>query len=308
LMMFWSWAKGLEEAFDGENRRNPRHFIFLRHSIGEKGSEKDPEKDLTKGPKGGAVTDISNTTSCASQDNDDSNGLDNHHQVQLPSLLRQRNPASKTDGIEIVDESVTAKSQDLVFFDEASQKATLLPRIPTCAIFHKLTSGPGVPHAFYGYIRQMPALPRVVIFLSVHMFPIAYVSPEDAYVVTKVRSIQGFYGATYRLGFRDDFKPSTEQILRIIEDIEARDNPSEARRIIAEIKEATERTVHLIPHYHVLSTDLHFSPKWAAVALSWTRRLLIESIYRRLVTMFPETANWIIDHNEILHVGLNAPI
>ncbi len=66
-----------------------------------------------------------------------------------------------------------------------------------------------------GYIRQMPALPRVVvscvcfyslrlftypstfyfvkIFLSVHMLPIAYVPAEDAYAVTKVRSIQGIY-------------------------------------------------------------------------------------------------------------------
>lgn len=38
-----------------------------------------------------------------------------------------------------------------------------LARIPTCAVFHKLTPGKGVPHSFIGFIRQWPALPRVVV-------------------------------------------------------------------------------------------------------------------------------------------------
>lgn len=45
---------------------------------------------------------------------------------------------------------------------------------------------------FYeGFIRQWPALPRVVIFLSVSLVSTARVSPEDRYSVTKVRSVEG---------------------------------------------------------------------------------------------------------------------
>jgi len=249
----------------------------------------------TIGPESVATSDVT-------EDNDIVVLNDCQNQVQLPSLLRRRFPGDENDAED------AEKTQELVFFDEISQKSTQLPRIPTCAIFHRLTSGPGVPHTFYGFIRQMPALPRVVIFLSVHMLPIAYVPAEDAFSVTKVRSIKGFYGATYRIGFRDDFNPSTEHILRIIHDIEARADPSQSRRILDEIKEATDRIVHLIPHYHVVSEDVHFSPRWAAVALSWIRRLFIEAIYRRLSTMFPETANWALDNDDILYVGLNAPI
>jgi hypothetical protein len=36
-------------------------------------------------------------------------------------------------------------------------------RIPTLAIVHKLTEGKGVPHAFSVFLRQVPALPRVVV-------------------------------------------------------------------------------------------------------------------------------------------------
>lgn len=38
-----------------------------------------------------------------------------------------------------------------------------LVRIESCAIFHKLTPGQGVPHSFIGFIRQWPALPRIVV-------------------------------------------------------------------------------------------------------------------------------------------------
>lgn len=38
-----------------------------------------------------------------------------------------------------------------------------LVRIASCAVFHKLTPGAGVPHSFVAFLRQRPALPRVVV-------------------------------------------------------------------------------------------------------------------------------------------------
>ena len=35
-MIFWTWAKGLEDEFDGSNRRNLRHFISFEAQISEK--------------------------------------------------------------------------------------------------------------------------------------------------------------------------------------------------------------------------------------------------------------------------------
>ena len=42
-------------------------------------------------------------------------------------------------------------------------KLLQLARLPTCAVFHRTTSGKGVPHSFSAFIRQWPALPRVIV-------------------------------------------------------------------------------------------------------------------------------------------------
>ena len=55
----------------------------------------------------------------------------------------------------------------------------------------------------------------------------------------------GFYGATYCIGYRDDFNPSTEQIMKLIYALEARAEPSRARQVIGEIQYAVKRTVHM---------------------------------------------------------------
>ncbi len=55
----------------------------------------------------------------------------------------------------------------------------------------------------------------------------------------------GFYGVTYCIGFRDDFNPSTEQIMKLIYALEARTEPSRARKVIGEIQYAAKRTVHM---------------------------------------------------------------
>lgn len=47
--------------------------------------------------------------------------------------------------------------------EDPSEGRRPLARLPTCAVFHKLTAGRGVPHTFYGFLRQWPALPRVVV-------------------------------------------------------------------------------------------------------------------------------------------------
>lgn len=56
----------------------------------------------------------------------------------------------------------SANSLYLVAEDDAHPRLPLV-RLPTCAVFHKLTAGRGVPHTFYGFLRQWPALPRVVV-------------------------------------------------------------------------------------------------------------------------------------------------
>jgi KUP system potassium uptake protein len=101
-----------------------------------------------------------------------------------------------------------------------------LVRLPTCAVFHKIARGQGAPHTFIGmfgsshrrqslivliwqvscanglrfpvlsYVAHLhqcyvQELTRTQIFLNVSVVPIARVSAEDRYAITKVRTVEG---------------------------------------------------------------------------------------------------------------------
>jgi len=264
FMLFWTWAKGLEDKFDGSNRMNLRHLILPNH---------DDEVFLRLGQTQTHESEIIA-------------GSDESQELEM----------SKKPGYYILD-----KEQDV---SELTKKREL-PRISTCAVFHKLTVGKGVPHSFVSFIRQWPALPRVVIFLAVRTLPVARVAAEDRYAVTKVRSIQGFYGVTYYLGFSDDFDVKMNEVIDHICALETAPDPRSAQ-VVEEIRRVTASYTHIVPHYHVVSKRWGSGP-WAIVR-NWVRGFLIEDVYRRLDTMFPETENWTTSDDEIIRVGVSAAI
>lgn len=192
LMIFWTWAKvchqtdlvsssysqtsqGLEDRFDGANRKNLRHFIHINNG---------PHDQYTLHPQA---------------------------EVQFEGDSQEDN--EKPDSVGTPTYYYLSHDAEIHHRKDPNSQAEVrreLARIPTCAVFHKIASGSGVPHTFMGFVRQWPALPRVVvclkrrlqrsvsltsaipqIFLSVRVLPVARVSSEDRYVVDKVRSITG---------------------------------------------------------------------------------------------------------------------
>ncbi|KAF7314527.1 hypothetical protein MKEN_00925800 [Mycena kentingensis (nom. inval.)] len=252
IISFWTWAKGLEDKFDGEHRENLRHFIY---------SDSDE----------------------AEADADDAEGAE-----KRPIAARE----IQYHYMDIKGEKAVARQQPLV-------------RIPTCAVFHKIARGQGAPHTFVGFIRQWPALPRVVIFLSVTVVPIARVSPADRYAITKVRSVEGFYGVTAYMGFREDFDVRPNDIIQQICELELRIDPRN-EHVVEQIRAAARSTTHIAPHYHVVSKATAGRGPIVYVR-NWVRKWLLEDIYRRLMTMFPETGNWLFAE-EIIRVGITATI
>ncbi|KDN35123.1 hypothetical protein RSAG8_11856, partial [Rhizoctonia solani AG-8 WAC10335] len=111
--------------------------------------------------------------------------------------------------------------------------------------------------------------------------PTGRVAPEDRYTVTRVRSLPGFYGVTYFKGFRDDFQVSIDDVIEKLYGLELR----AAGLGSAEALRAASKFTH-----------------------SSLRALLVEGVYRRMSTMFPETANWLGSADEIIRVGVNAVI
>ncbi|KAI5120334.1 hypothetical protein M0805_000394 [Coniferiporia weirii] len=277
LMTFWTWAKGLEDEFDGANRRNLRHFIM---------EDNDDSVHLA----------LQSTAAEVLSETDDVNDDFGQYGQSQPGALYYM---ARTTSHGTPDEKGSREGTIV------EEKRTLA-RIATCAVFHKLSLGAGVPHSFIGFVRQWPALPRVVIFLSVRTLPIARVAQEDRYQVTKVRSLQGFYGVTYCLGFRDDFEVKANEVIHHICALETQLNPEGHNNMVKEIKEAARTCTHIVPHYHVVSKPV--SAGRLSKMLTWVRMLLIEDTYRPISTMFPETANWLGSADEIIRVGINAEI
>ncbi|KAF9808492.1 hypothetical protein IEO21_07871 [Rhodonia placenta] len=278
FMLFWTWARGLEDSYDSSNRMNLRHVIF---------TERDRSELQIRRP-----VDLKHSKEIELSEGDDASGRD-------------------SEDLEVEEEREYATAVDPETFyilDDAGQGSGAthrpLARIQTCAVFHKLTVGRGVPHSFIGFLRQWPALPRVVIFLAVRVLPIAHMPPEDRYAVTKVRTIQGFYGVTYFVGYRDDFDMKIDEVVERICAIEARADPRESSMIIDEIKTVAKNYVHIVPHYHVISREVKAGR--LSKIFNWVRSLLIEDIYRRFAIMFPETENWITSNDQIIRVGINA--
>ncbi|KAH9941952.1 potassium transporter [Amylocystis lapponica] len=272
FMLFWTWAKGLEDKFDGRNRMNLRHFIL----------PSDTEEVFLR------VGQNQNLQGEVSTESEDDHDVEDE-KIQHPSYY-------------ILEDHDTGKG---VGTGSASGRRELT-RIQTCAVFHKLTVGKGVPHSFVGFIRQWPSLPRVVIFLAVRVLPTARVAPEDRYAVTKVRSIQGFYGVTYYLGFRDDFNIKIDEVVDRMCALEARSDPRHSSEAVDEIRCVTRQYTHIVPHYYVVSKRMDAGRiSWV---VNWVRSVLIEEVYRRLVTMFPEQENWVTSGDEIIRVGVTAEI
>ncbi|KAF8627713.1 hypothetical protein AX15_004284 [Amanita polypyramis BW_CC] len=272
-MLLWAWGKSLEDNFDRANRKNLRHFIQENHTTVSL-SIIHMQKEIEAGE-----ADVENRE-----------GVVIDEDTETVNRVRALSYVSR----------MTSNDGGNAILEERKE----LQRISTCAIFHKLTRGSGVPHTFVGFIRQWPALPRVVVFLSICVIPIARISDEDRFVVRKVRSLEGIYGVTYYCGFREEFNIDVERLADRICSAEIQTNPKASKAWLNEIKALVSSATHIVPHYHVVSKRAEAG--FMSPVVNFVRRWLIEDVYRRLATMFPQTANWLTSADEIIRVGINA--
>jgi KUP system potassium uptake protein len=181
-MVFWSWARELEDSFDDSNAEKLSRII-TRRALDEKAPLRKSAVNETE-----AVS------------NDD---LHLSHSIDADAE----------------DELSTQRSEHDIpplYLQRATGESTVLARIPVMAIFHRNdAANRGVPHSFVSFLQRYPALPEIVvssrpsggrrqlsdriqIFLSTRIVGILHVPEEDRYIVNTVRSLQGFYGVTLR--------------------------------------------------------------------------------------------------------------
>lgn len=164
----WTWAKGLENAFDATHRTSLSQ-LFPRHA---RESEKLAELQM------------------ASASADDKDLAATSVLPISPSISRQLDGDADRKVNFATEEKPTWQGQ----LDLATPHGLCaLPRVGALTYFHHLGSGAGAPHSFTALVQQSLSLPRVVIFLSIRVVGAPHLMEEDKYLVDKVRTLEGFY-------------------------------------------------------------------------------------------------------------------
>ena len=144
-MIFWTWAKGLEDQFDGSNRHNLRHFISTEVQVSEKHT-RTASPSVRSGDDARDQVGINEMNVATLDDQIKEEVLLFFHRDAPANLVRRITTGTT------IEEKIGQKEEKLV-----------LARLPTCAIFHNLSAGKGTPHTFYGFLRQWPSVPRIVV-------------------------------------------------------------------------------------------------------------------------------------------------
>jgi len=137
----------LEDRFDRANRKNLRHFIQENNHTSDSLSTINKEIEASDVGNGVDIGDVGTTE-----------GEANNSVVLDPDA----ETVNRVRGLQYVSH-VSYRLGEHGNVNMVAEEKRDLQRITTCAIFHKFTHGPGVPHTFVGFIRQWPALPRVVV-------------------------------------------------------------------------------------------------------------------------------------------------
>ncbi|RSH89944.1 hypothetical protein EHS25_001930 [Saitozyma podzolica] len=269
FIVFWSWARGLEDSFDDSNAEKLSRII-TRRALDEKSPLRKPVVNDTEGVSNDDLH-LSHSVEADAEEELSTQGSEHH----IPPL----------------------------YLRAATGESTVLTRIPVMAIFHRNdAANRGVPHSFVSFLQRYPALPEIVIFLSTRIVGVPHVPEDDRYIVNKVRSLQGFYGVTLRVGYLDSKTPSLPVLLPYLTSIEARSSASPAP-VIDALTAAVHNATHFIPSYTVISRRSGWVP-WV-----WVRRILIEEIYGRARVIFPDyVAALDAMQDDTIHVAVSAVI
>ena len=141
VMIFWTWAKGLEDGFDGSNRHNLHHFISTEVQLV---SEKPTASLGDDGKNGAGLSEMHVVT------------LEDQLKREVSLFLHEDTPSNSIQRTNTLEEKKSQKEEKIA-----------LARLPMCGIFHKSSAGMGAPHSFYGFLQQWSSVPRIVVSIPV---------------------------------------------------------------------------------------------------------------------------------------------
>ncbi|KAF0514690.1 potassium transporter [Gigaspora margarita] len=183
-------------------------------------------------------------------------------------------------------------------FGKKSKKIRILDngiyirRLPGIVLFYSDVSS-CIPLSFTHFINHFPALPQIIIFISVHHVAIPHVSENDRLIVDKIGEYDGYYQVVTRYGYLEDVIQGEEFISKLVVKIQHSDRHSSEKLDLKEL-----------PVTYIFGKQI-FHPKPNSSRL---KRLMV-NIYSFLAHNSRELHNsWYIPSENFIGVGMKIEI
>lgn len=176
---------------------------------------------------------------------------------------------------------------------QLSNNGYQVSRLPGIGMFYN-GAGYGVPLTFKHFVHHFPAVPKILIFISIRHLAIPFVGDDDRLIVKKVR-YNGCYRIIARYGYMEVVSQGEEFITKMIQEIRKIDPNSE------DLSESSNPGNHVT---YILDRQ-SLQPKPSAF---YGKKVLIncyvfmENISRELY------GNWNIPINDVVDVGMKIAV
>ncbi|CAG8455784.1 15614_t:CDS:1 [Cetraspora pellucida] len=168
----------------------------------------------------------------------------------------------------------------------------LITRLPGIVLFYS-DVGSCIPLSFTHFINHFPALPQIIIFMTIHHVAIPHVIEDDRLIVSKIGDYDGCYQVVSRYGYMDDVIHGEEFISKLVASIQLADKHLSDKIVLKEL-----------PVTYVFGHQI-FSPKPNS---SWWRRRFV-NCYKFLVNNSREIySSWYIPSENFIGVGMKTEI
>ncbi|CAG8622604.1 1225_t:CDS:2 [Funneliformis mosseae] len=264
IMIIWKWGSRLKFQHALKSKTKLEH-IFVNDDEPDKGDEEMIEKDVSIDP----------SSKIAIGEMEPSNEL-----VDGNSTTKEMNFG------EIKIRKDVNKSQIRL-----ASSGFQVSRLPGIGMFYNEV-GFGVPLTFRHFIQHFPAVPQILIFITIRPVAIPYVGDDDRLVVRKVSNYDGCYNIIARYGYMEKISQGQEFVKKMLESIHKFDPTHEG------LLEKSNHVTYVVGQQH-----LH--PKLNA---SWLKRLLIYCYVFLVNNSRQLYGNWNIPIEDVVDVGMKITL
>jgi len=195
------------------------------------------------------------------------------------------NPTTNNNQVQMSSKSENSDSYPLRLLNGLP-----VARIPGVGLYYQ-DAGLGVPLSFSHYIHHFPAVPEVLVFISIRPVAVPQVSEDDRIIAEKVERYEGVYRVIVRYGYTDSIDQGRQFVQNLLKEI-ARIDPK------SKVNSSENKVItHVVGRQTIHPCDGN-----------WARKVLLAFYSFMFKNSTPTASNWKIPVEDIVDVGVIIPL